>query len=88
MTLTDFTILILSLFLLSRGSERGFMRSLMDPVSLIIATIVCILYYQATRDLIVTLLIGLLGPILLNYIFKAILQTYATATNTNIAPAS
>lgn len=86
MTITDYIILVLSLFLLARGAARGFIRSLLAPISLIITTILSILYYQATHDLIVSLLLGLLGPILLHHLLKFLLKTFARATNTDTSP--
>ena len=86
MTATDFIIVVLSIFFLSRGSARGFMRSLLGPFSLIIATIVSILYYQSTKDLIASLLIGLLGPLILHLILKFLLKTFAKITNTDVGP--
>lgn len=71
---------------MARGAARGFLRSLLVPVSLIIATIISIFYYQITKDLTVSLLIGLFGPILLHHLLKFILRTFAKATNTDIAP--
>jgi len=86
MTLTDFIVLVLSIFLLARGAARGFIRSLLAPASLIITTILSILYYQETHDLVVSLLLGLLGPILLHLLLKFLLKTFAKATNTDVSP--
>ena len=86
MTITDFIAIILSIFFLERGASRGLMRSLLGPFSMIVATIMAIVYYQATQDMVVSLLIGLFGPILLHLILKFLLNTFAKATNTNIRP--
>jgi len=86
MTVTDFIALILSIYLLAIGSARGLMRSLLGPASLIVATIASIFYYQATKDLFISLLIGLLGPILLHLLLKSLLKTFARATNTDTGP--
>jgi len=86
MTITDFIILASSIFLTARGAERGFIRSLLAPFSLIITTILSILYYQATHELVISLLIGLLGPILLHLFLKSLLNTFARATNTSVGP--
>ena len=86
MTITDIATLILSIFFLNRGASRGFMRSLTGPFSIIVTTIISIIYYQTTEDLIISLLIGLIGPLLLNYFLNFLLKTWAKATNTEIKP--
>jgi uncharacterized membrane protein required for colicin V production len=86
MTVTDFIIFFLNIFFLMRGASRGFMKSLLGPFSIIVATILSIIYYQNTKDLIVSLLIGLIGPLLLHLLLKFLLKAWANATNTNIGP--
>ena len=86
MGLTDCAIFILNIFLVIRGSSRGFMRSLLGPFSIIVATIISIIYYQITKDIILSLVIGLIGPIFLHLFLKNLLKAYAKATNTEIRP--
>ena len=86
MGLTDCAIFILSIFLVTRGASRGFMRSLLGPFSIIVATILSIIYYQITKDIILSLVIGLIGPIFLHFFLKNLLKAYAKATNTEIRP--
>ena len=86
MAVTDIATLILSIFFLIRGASRGFMRSLTGPFSIIVTTILSIIYYQTTGDLITSLLIGLIGPLFLNHLLKFLLKTWAKATNTEIKP--
>jgi len=86
MGLTDCIIFILNIFLVTRGASRGFMRSLLGPFSIIVATIISIIYYQITKDIILSLVIGLLGPIFLHFFLKGLLKAYAKATNTEIRP--
>ena len=62
------------------------MRSLTGPFSIIVTTIISIIYYQTTGDLIASLVLGLIGPLLLNYLLKFLLKTWAKATNTEIKP--
>ena len=88
MTFTDGIIIIISIFLLIRGSSRGFMRSLINPFSIIITSILSVIYYQITKNAIVSLLIGLLGPLLLGFILKGLLSSWITATNSDIKPNS
>jgi uncharacterized membrane protein len=86
MTVTDITTLILSIFFLLRGASRGFMNSLIVPFSIIVATIISIIYYQVTEDMIASLLIGLIGPLVLSLLLKFLLKAWSKATNTDIKP--
>ncbi len=62
------------------------MNSLLGPFSIIAATIISIIYYQNTKELIISLIIGLVGPFLLHFILRFFLKTWAVATNTDIKP--
>jgi len=86
MTVTDFITFFLSIYFLLRGASRGFMNSLMGPFSIIVATILSIIYYQNTKDIFISLLIGLIGPLGLHLLLKFLLKTWAKATNTDIKP--
>ena len=85
-TMTDTAVLILSIFFLIRGASRGFINSLLIPFSIIVATIISIIYYQITKEMIVSLLIGLIGPLLLNLGIRVLLKKLAKATNSEIKP--
>jgi hypothetical protein len=86
MTATDLITLFLSILCLIRGASRGFMNSLIVPFSLIVATIISIVYYQYTKNLIVSLALGCIGPFLLGLFLKFLLQRWAEVTNTAIKP--
>jgi uncharacterized membrane protein len=86
MTVTDFATLLLSIFFLCRGSSEGFMKSLIGPFSIIVTTILSIIYYQMTKNIILSLLIGLIGPLLLNLVLRFLLKIWAKASNRDIKP--
>lgn len=88
MTITDLITFILSIVFMSRGASRGFMNSLINPFSIIVTTILSIVYYQTTKNLIISLLIGSVGPLLMNLLLKILLRSWAKATNTDIKPTS
>ncbi|MBI3314318.1 MAG: CvpA family protein [Candidatus Omnitrophica bacterium] len=73
MTVTDICLFLIEALALLRGASRGFARSVIGPCALVIATGVAFLYYRATKDIGVSLAIGLLGPIALSLILKMIL---------------
>ena len=62
------------------------MRSLMVPFSLIVATVASYAYYQQTKNMIISLLIGLLGPLILNLILKFFLKTMSTSEGSQAKP--
>lgn len=81
MTVTDAIIVFCSIFLLWKGAAQGFLVSLLGPLALIFATIVSIVYYIWTKDLFISLCIGLLGPFILAWIFHFFLRSWTQMTN-------
>ena len=81
MTITDILALILCFFLLWRGTGLGFIGSLLGPLALIIASIVSIVYFAWTKNLPVSLCIGLFGPFILAWIFRFFLRSWTKVTN-------
>ncbi len=86
MAATDFITLFLSILFLVRGASRGFMNSLIGPFSIIITTIISIIYYQTTKDMIASVSLGLIGPLLLIPLLKFLLKKWAKSTNREIKP--
>jgi uncharacterized membrane protein required for colicin V production len=86
MTLTDLITSLLSIYLIALGASRGFLRSLLGPVSLVVGTVVSIVYYNCTKQLIVSLIIGLAGPFILLLILKFLLRTWVSVTKSTDKP--
>jgi len=84
--MTDIVTFLLSFYFLIQGAVRGFMNSLTVPFSIIVATIISIIYYQITKDVIISLALALIGPLLLHLLLKFLLKTWARATNREINP--
>jgi hypothetical protein len=63
------------------------MNSLLGPFSIIAASILSIIYYQITKEMMISLAIGLVGPLLFLLILKSILKIWTKATHTDIKPA-
>lgn len=80
-TITDIITLSASALLIWRGFSRGFLRSLLGPLALLIATLMSITYYQVTQNTLVSLLIGLIGPIVLQILFNLSLRSWTAFTN-------
>lgn len=73
MAVTDIFLFLIEVLALLRGASRGFARSVIGPFALIIATGLAFLYYRVTKDIGVSLAIGVLGPFALSLILKMIL---------------
>lgn len=71
-----------------RGYSRGFMKSLMNPIAIIVTSIISIAYYQSTNDIVTSLAIGLIGPLALGIVLKFILnlwpKTFYSDVRTNL----
>lgn len=84
MTVTDFATGILSIYFLYRGAVRGFINSLIFPLSMIAATILSAVYFKISNDMIISLAIGLVGPFLLCFLLKLIFKMWVQAINSDI----
>ncbi len=81
MSWTDTILLLCSGFLIWRGASRGFLGSVLGPLALIFATVVSVVYYILTKDILISLLIGFLGPLILAWIFRWLLRSWKQTTN-------
>ncbi len=84
--MTDNLAFLISFVFLFQGAARGFMLTLLVPFSIIVGTIISVLYYLLTKEMIVSLLIGLVGPFLLHLLFKYLLKLVVKAGNVDIKP--
>ncbi len=82
--MTDIVTFLLSFYFLARGASRGLMNSLIGPFSIIVTTVLSIIYFQSTKDIIASLALGLIGPLFLGFFLKFLLKTWARATNREI----
>jgi len=74
MAFTDILTFVLSFFFLARGASRGFMRSLTGPFSIIVGTLISMIYYRQTGHMAMSVTIGLLAPLLLSLVLKLFLN--------------
>lgn len=86
MQITDLIIIACSIFLLWRGASRGFVRSCLGPICLIIATAVSIFFYNSSKNIVLALLIGLFGPMALHFFISNYLKLWHTMTNPEWKP--
>ncbi len=84
--ITDLTLLFLSLFFFWRGASRGFLKSILGPLALAIATAAAFLVYKNTNNVVLSLIIGVAGPFVLNFILLFILNSFRTVASSDFGP--
>lgn len=86
--MTDTVVLILLGYLFYAGWSKGFLRTLLGPLSLILACMAGFSYYQHTRSLVPSLMIGILGPFILNILFSFSINVWHTTVNQGTPPST
>lgn len=71
---TDYVVLGLLAFYAWQGWRRGFLRSVLTPVIFVVSIVLGVVYFRRTNNLLVGFLVGLLGPIVLNFIVSLLLK--------------
>jgi len=70
----DLLILLIFAFYFISGLRKGFLRTLLGPVALIVGTAVAALYYQRSGDFLWSLLISVMAPLAFNLTFLIVLK--------------
>ena len=68
--ITDIIIFLSLLYHFLIGWQKGLLDTLIGPISFIATSIFSYIYYQQTHNLIVSLLIGTLGPIVIHILYS------------------
>lgn len=76
---TDTILLICALYFFFRGWQKGLLRSILGPISLVIGAIASYFYYAKTNNILLALIIGILGPFLLDIGLSLLLRLKRTA---------
>ncbi len=74
MTISDLCLFLFWCIALLIGASRGFSYSLIGPCSFIIGSALAFFYYSLTHNLLISVLIGVLGPLILGAICTSILN--------------
>ena len=74
--MTDIIVVILLSFNFIRGWFKGLLRSLLGPISLIIASIASYTYYLKTHDFTLSLVMGILGPFAVHITLAILLKIW------------
>ncbi len=86
MNITDLIVLGCSVLLIWRGASRGFVRSILGPICLILATLLATYYFNTTKNILIALLIGLFGPMALHFFLSNYLKLWHGMTNPEWKP--
>jgi uncharacterized membrane protein required for colicin V production len=76
----DLIVLGLLLFFIWRGAQRGFLLSLTGPVSFGLTGLIAYIYYNSSKNALVSLSILLLGPLLLNWFLRFLIRSFDGAS--------
>ncbi len=86
MTITDAISAIILLGFALNGWLKGFLRVILGPISLVLATVVSYVYYQSTQNIPIALAIGAIGPFLLKFCLQFAVNTWNSAIDRNLPP--
>jgi uncharacterized membrane protein required for colicin V production len=62
-SITDIIVLFIIVFFIYRGWQKGFLRTILGPLSLVLCTFGAYVYYYKTKNIPFSLLIAFIGPI-------------------------
>ena len=71
---TDYIVFGLLLFYFFRGYSLGLLRTLLGPISLFLGTVASFIYYIKTSNVLISLVIGIVGPVAINILLSLILK--------------
>lgn len=77
----DMIVLLLFLYYLWRGWKKGFLGSILGPISLLAGCLLSYSYYQKTQNILIALSISLFGPIFFHITAAIFLKMWAVASD-------
>lgn len=81
--ITDLIILLIISYYISRGWRRGFTRTILLPLCLILSVTAAFALYRYSGEIIPPLLISLIGPFVLRIIFSILLKVWNKTVDDN-----
>lgn len=78
---TDTIIIGAALYLFFKGWHRGFLRTLLGPVSLLIGCAMGFMYYHRTQNLVLSFGISIISPFIITILVSAMLKLWHKAVN-------
>lgn len=79
--ITDSVVLALTLYFFYRGASRGLLRTLLGPVSLVLGAIIAMIHYAYYHELIMSLVISIIAPFIINILFSLVLTLWNKGVN-------
>ena len=86
MSITDAISAAVTLGFAYNGWLKGFLRIALGPLSLIVATIVSYVYYRSSQNILIALLLGVIGPFVMEYALQFALRTWNKNISRNMPP--
>lgn len=71
---TDIILAFIIILLFLRGWTRGFMRSILGPIAIFGAGWISMIYYAQTQNILISALIGILGPLVIGIAVSLLLN--------------
>ena len=84
--ITDYITAGAILYFFYNGWRKGFLKTLLGPISLIAGCLIGYSYYQKTQNMAVGLAICVLSPFIINILASIILKLWNKAVNSDIPP--
>ncbi len=83
-SITDYITIAAFLYFFFNGWRKGFLKTLLGPLSLIIGCFAGFAYYQKTQNMAMSLGISILGPFAINILASIVLRLWHKAVNGDI----
>ena len=76
MSITDAISALISLLFACNGWNKGILRIILGPIAMIAASVASYAYYQATQNILISLVIGLFGPFIIKLGLELLLRLW------------
>ena len=84
--ITDYITLGAFLYFFFNGWRKGFLKTLLGPISLIAGCLIGYGYYQRTQNIAIGLGICIIGPFIINILASILLKLWHKAVNSDVPP--
>ena len=77
---------LIFLILFWQGYSKGFFKTILGPIVLVLCSVLSFYYFQQTKNIIGSLIIGTLGPIIIGIIYSMLSKTFNFLTDQDVEP--
>ena len=85
-SITDYITVSAFLYFFLRGWQKGFLRTILGPISMVVGCLIGYSYYQKNPNIGMALTISILSPFLINLLASIVLKTWNKTVNSDIPP--